>query len=511
MTLFSNLKQNDTTYSTLKNKTTTTRMDRAPTLNYMGRGRDRKLYPVGDILYCDGFPVRTVGVVDYTNLRYLQLHGAINYIEDLRRMSELGIKFVKTPTGPTDAKGLLQTYYSSEDGKKLYLENIKRYLDWANYNGIGVVITLLWDYQALPDITGETIVQAYGSTSGVLPNSQTVIKAAEFITTIVNTFRDHPSLSGWEFGQEYNDIWDLGLLPIVDVANRGTRSSYSAPNDIFYKQAGIALTTWAGERIRANDPSNRIIITGNNIGTRVSSTEELLEQRIWEINPQPYNTLGLSKYTAGFGNRTSDDVKSFYTHCRRASKHVFDTTGREMPFIVRETGATIADYTTIQYNYNGIYSTESFRRNVEGLFESGVQLGFVWGWNNKDYLNTPYDSEFYPSTYYIPLQTLPSTYVEKSEILRKTIERMRNEPQAYVDPFILDVDMPWIHAQTGAVNPAIDTEIRVMSCNLNNEDLHSSGQGFTIEAWIYIDEVPTQEAIIIQKYVYSSNGLPSAG
>lgn len=469
---YSELKQEEISYISLSPITALTRNDRAPTLQFMGRGRNRKLYPYEDKLYCDGFPVRTVGIVDFYNLQFLQVHGSTNYIPDLKRMNQIGIKFVRSPSGPITAAELNATYYADSVKKQKYIDDIRRYLDWANYQGIGVILSLFWNYHALPDVASESLTVAYG-TDGTLPSSQTMSLAAEYITTIVTEFKDHPSLSGWECGQEYNNVWDL-------------------QTDTLTKEAGLAFIDWVAVQVRAIDVSDRIIITGNDGPNVISSYEEFFNTQLAESNPASYNTISFGKYQYGMGSRRVDDLSNFFTNCRRVSKL------QNKPFILKEVGFTQGD-ATVLYNYNGIDSTESFRRILEAIHYSGTQLSFVWGWVDKDYLDTPLDSNFHPNHDI-------SSYLEKTELLSKSILKLRNEPQAYVDPFNIDTIKPHIFTQNGTINPAVDNEERVMTiwCN-SSQHLHSSGQGWGISAWIYIDEIPTSEKVIMDNLYYDFN------
>lgn len=472
MATYSDYKRGEPGYGSLTPTTLSTRNDRAPTLQYMGRGRNRMLYPYGDKLYCDGFPVRTIGVVDFYNLQFLQVHGSTNYVLDLKKMNQDGIKFVRSPSGPITAAELNATYYGGTVEKQKYLDDIRRYLDWANYQGIGVILSLFWNYHALPDVASESLTVAYG-TNGTLPSSQTMTLAAEYITTIVTEFEDHPSLSGWECGQEYNNVWDL-------------------QTDTLTKEAGLAFIDWVAVQVRAIDVSDRIIITGNDGPNAVSSYEEFFNTQLAQSNPASYNTISFGKYQYGMGSRRGDDLTNYLTQCRRVAKL------QNKPFILKETGFTQAD-NTVLHNYNGIDSTESFRITVDSIHDSGTQLAFVWGWADKNYLNTPLDSDFHPN------HDL-STYIEKSELLSRANVKLRNAPQAYIDPFDIDTVKPYIFTQNGTINPAVDNEERVMTiwCN-SSQHLHSSGQGWGISAWIYIDEIPTSEKVIMDNLYYDFN------
>ena len=467
---YSNLKMGQQGYTNLNSLSITTRNTRAPTLQYEGLGRNRKLYALGDVVYCDGHPVRTIGVVDYYNMQFLQVHESSEFIMDLKLMSENGIKFVRTPTGPITAGELLTTYYAGTSEKQIYLDNIRLYLNWANRLGIGVVLDLFWDYTALPTINSEDINAAY--TSG----SATYAAALEFITTIVTEFKDHPSLSAWEISQEYNNAWDLGSLD---------------------KSKGIAFLDWAAQQIRLIDTSDRLILTGNDGPNRVSSYEEFFQNQMWETNPESFNSFSIGNYPLSIGSRRYNDTANYLVHCRRASRHAFDTDAKSIPFILKEVGVVQGD-ATVLHNYNGLYSTEVLRTILDGIVESGTQLAFIWGWANKDYITTPRDSNFHPS------QSL-STYKEKATLLRDAITKMRSMEYAYINPFDISIDAPKTLTQLGSVNLASANQDTVMLCVTPTDKIkHSNGKGITVDAWIYVDALPSSgNAIIIEALDYN--------
>ena len=89
------------------------------------------------------------------------------------------------------------------ENKETYFKRLNKVIKAAENNHLKLIFTLFWRYTAIPKLMGESI-SAYGD-----PNSKTIAFIRKYTKEIVTRYGDSPAILGWEFGNEYNLVFNL--------------------------------------------------------------------------------------------------------------------------------------------------------------------------------------------------------------------------------------------------------------------------------------------------------------
>jgi hypothetical protein len=206
----------------------------------------------------DGKPFRAIGVNCYDAfLRRIDMWNDYSYRDSFRMMAEHHIPY---------ARVLLGGFWPSQfnlylEHKDEYFERMDDVVKSAEANHVGIIADLFWCYNTAPDIVGEHMDQWAN------PDSQTIAFMRQYITDVVERYKDSPAIFAWEMGNEYNLMFDLPnaleFLPAT-WTNLGCPATRDPARDIFPSRWGVpALQAFATE-VRKHDPY-RLIVSGNSI------------------------------------------------------------------------------------------------------------------------------------------------------------------------------------------------------------------------------------------------------
>ena len=178
------------------------------------------------------------------------------YREQLALMKFYNIPFVRMPLS-----GYLPNYYKDFDrDPEAMMDKMQLVLDEAERQQIGIIVSLMWWDPAVSGHMGEKR-SAMGDPSG-----RTVDYARGYTALLVERFKHHKAVWGWEIGNEYNltadmcdpklqnHLWSDGIasLPLSGV----TAMDYYTTTELHNFYTEIA------KEIRAHD-TFRLISSGN--------------------------------------------------------------------------------------------------------------------------------------------------------------------------------------------------------------------------------------------------------
>ncbi len=357
----------------------------------------------GGVIYCNGAPIREIGVCAYQLLIDYLSGTNQNFLTQLPLIAQIGFRFVRVMGGPIYPNGWNSTYGTDKAG---YFAKIKQFLDVAAANRLGIVLSIFWRHATQADIVSETISTGYGSSS-----SLTRARCRTIATEYAQQFGAHPALAAWEIGNEYSLFASNSSLPIASPGN-GTPASYSSPNDLLSQDNMRAFYVEFAQTIQSVDTTGRLILTGNGgPGGVIEKNLSNYQSIILLDNPSPINTICYHRYSRNeFGARDYgllfDELSSIKSQAIAAGK----------PLILGEFGMEE------QETYGGYGGNATFQTACDAIYRSGVQLSFAWNWNLN---NTSGSSnfDFHPSNTTTGMNARVNT-------LKEFNDRMRSEGAA---------------------------------------------------------------------------------
>lgn len=314
------------------------------------------------VIYCNGAPVREIGVCAYQQLIDYLAGSNQNFLTQLPLIAQNGFRFVRVLGGPIYPNGWNSTYGTD---KAAYFAKIRQFLDVAAANRLGVILSVFWRHATQADIVGETISTAYGSASSLMR-----VRCRAIATEYAQQFSGHPALAAWEVGNEYSLFAANSSIPVASAGN-GTPASYASPADLLSLENMRAFYAEFAQTIQAVDTSGRLILTGNGgpggvIEKNLSNYQTLIPLD----NPDPINTISYHRYSRNsFGARDYgflfDELSAIKAQAKTLRK----------PLILGEFGMEE------QETYGGYGGEETFRTACDAIYRSGVQLALAWNWN----------------------------------------------------------------------------------------------------------------------------------
>jgi len=127
-------------------------------------------------------------------------------LEDLHKHGFKIIRFMACPFYPMD----FDHYFFHKDTeiqaakRKIYFKRFDRILDLCDRYEIKVIPSLIWWDTAFADLGGHSMHE--GVTN---PQSLARQKINEYITAVVDRYKDRPTIAMWELGNEWNLEADL--------------------------------------------------------------------------------------------------------------------------------------------------------------------------------------------------------------------------------------------------------------------------------------------------------------
>ena len=228
-----------------------------------------------------------------------------------KKLSDAGIPFVRCIFGGFYPNQMKAFIYDRE----AFFQAMDNVVSSAEKHNVGLIPSLIWNYNAFPDIVGESCNQI-GNTS-----SKTVKIAKEYVNAVVTRYKDSPAIWGWEIGNEYNLGADLGgvssngaNLPGIHP-HLGTASVRTSADYITTAMVRTFYTALATE-IRSID-SKRLIVGGDS--EQRGSSKSLRERNSWYpvdtyndtkesmslYSPSPMNAISVHMYQYGSPSNTA--------------------------------------------------------------------------------------------------------------------------------------------------------------------------------------------------------------
>nr|WP_315250798.1 cellulase family glycosylhydrolase [uncultured Duganella sp.] len=327
----------------------------------------------------DGKPFYGIGM-NYFNAFYR--YGVFNdrsaLTSGLATLKQYNVPFIRVPAivfWPNEIKG------SYIDKQAQFLDRLTEFMDAAEAQGVGVVLSVFFNWSALPDLQGEHL-PAIGN-----PNSQARAFMRNTLTQLVNRYKDHNALWAWEFANEATSVMDIPpsvgnhrYLPKAPTqgAPERTVADNITPADII-----SALTEFATV-VRSLDP-NTPIFSGNDVpyycaynlqhgGGWNSDTPAQFGATLVRDNPAPIDTLSMHLYpkaegAAGgrfFAPLNGDSTATFNDIVTVA---MAQSVLSQKPFFLGEFGVD-----TVKYED----APQRFETMINSLVSNRVQMSALW-------------------------------------------------------------------------------------------------------------------------------------
>lgn len=335
------------------------------------------------VLLLNGQPFRGAGV-NYFNAFSRTLDkaaiGDTSYRAGLRYLKARNIPFVRFMCGgfwPVN-----NTLYLKD--REQYFQHLDTFVQAAEEIGIGLIPSICWNVNTIPDIVGEPVGQ-WGNSK-----SKTIVFMKNYVKELVTRYQHSQAIWGWEFGNEYNLVIDLpgdeDNLPLVAVSV-GTPAFRSKADKLSLADLQTLLTAFA-RQVRKLD-KHRIIISGNAC-PRASAfhlsahhswekdTKAEYQQMLAAQNPGAVNTLSIHHYPDNAGAYFAEGTASLGEIVRVTMEAA---TKLKKPLFIGEFGA--------QEKLLGVAGAkDKYKELVEAIQDNSVPLSAMWVF---DY--TPHDQE----------------------------------------------------------------------------------------------------------------------
>lgn len=284
-------------------------------------------------LWQEGKPLRAIGV-NYCDL-FQELLGNPESDRTLRGLRVLGerkipfVRFWACGFWPSD----WQLYLTD---KEEYFRRLDRVVRTAEEANVGLVPSLFWRFQTLPNVAGE-FTDAWAD-----PASKTRAMMATYTREVVTRYRESPAIWGWEFANEVNLSVDLpnGMNFLgKQIPHLGVDLAKDERN-LTTREIAVAAFVAFAEEVRKLDPE-RFVTSGNSVlrasqynqctaGTWTKDTPEQAEQALAWLNPDPVNVVSIHLYP-GLDNPlshagttgTAEVIGLHKTWCGRLGKPLF--------------------------------------------------------------------------------------------------------------------------------------------------------------------------------------------
>lgn len=420
------------------------------------------------VMYCNGSPVREIGVCAYQQLIDYLAGSNQNFLTQLPLIAQAGFRFVRVVGGPIYPNGWSSTYGTD---KAAYFSKIRKFLDVAAANRLGIILSVFWRHATQADIVSENISTAYGSPSSLMRARCRTI-AAEY----AQEFSGHPALAAWEVGNEHSLFAANSATPTASAPN-GTPASYSSPADLLSLENMRAFYVEFAQTIQSIDKSGRLILTGNGgpggvIEKNLSNYQTLIPLD----NPDPINTISYHRYSRNsFGAR--DYGALFDELC--AIKSQAQALGK--PLILGEFGMEE------QETYGGYGGEATFRTACDAIYRSGVQLALAWNWNLNN-TSAAKNFDFHPGNTTTGMDEHVRTLKEYNDRMRAegAVASLEQQPTAPVIRGGQNIYVP-----AAAATPVLLTAA-------DNAALKPTA--FTVSLWVKLTRGDLTNRRIVRKY-----------
>jgi len=182
----------------------------------------------------------------------------------------------------------LQLFWSN---RTQFFQRLDAVVASAEANNVGLIFSLIWNPWVLSDIAGERLDQ------WAVQNSQTRLKMREYVTAVVDRYKNSRTVWAWELGNEWNLYYDLPngstqLPPIQPTL--GTPTTRDPVRDVLTTDLIRPGIIEFANVIRGIDPI-RPITTG--YGTTKINQYNQYRYLSWDIDT-PEQTKAITLYQA---------------------------------------------------------------------------------------------------------------------------------------------------------------------------------------------------------------------
>jgi hypothetical protein len=293
--------------------------------------------------------------------------------ESLRRKYDIPfVRFMACGFWPVDWKLYLTD-------KKKYFELFDEFVAEAEKQNIGLIPSLFWYAQTVPDIVGEPMDQLGDPKS----------KTHEFIRTytreVVGRYRNSPAIWAWELGNEYILAADIPLPGIgyaVTEPNLGTPAKRTESDKFWRENILPAYQTFASV-VREIDP-DRLICTGDALphqsaysmrykkSWKTGDTRRQWVKMLLEDTPAPYDCISIHIYPSHNESYFEDkvSVSEIVAICNRTAIEA------HKPLFVGEFGASKIGGKDKE--------KKEFFQLLNAVKEHNVPLAAVWVYDFSD-------------------------------------------------------------------------------------------------------------------------------
>ena len=269
--------------------------------------------------------------------------------------------------------------------RQAYLSALKALADEAERLHIGLIPSFIWCHDDIPNYYDEPLNYIGRA------DSQTVSHIRQFTQDIVDTLKDNKSVWGFEFGNELSlaaDLpnWTEHTLPSPPWSARKTRTI----EDKITADAVNYIYRVFAETVKANDPHNRMILSGNGEirasqynqwkhGTWTKDTVDQYREVSGYLNPNPMDTVTEHLYDI---STFASGVQKLLDYARAVNKTA----------VIGEFGATIPTGTKPTAG-----NFETWNNFINIIVSNKVPLSLVW---NYTAVGTTVEYSFNESTEY---------------------------------------------------------------------------------------------------------------
>ncbi|MFZ6655092.1 hypothetical protein [Undibacterium sp. TJN19] len=340
----------------------------------------------------DGKPFNGVGVNYFDAFtRYAENKYDTSWKDGLKTLNHYGIPFIRINTFG----------YWSEEIKTHYLNNkpqfytrLDEFMNEADKQHVGVILNLFFNLSAFTELNSNDYSELANK------DSRTRKMMRDITAEIVDRYKNHPALWGWEFANETNQLVDLPAnlnnsqyLPRRDPEGKLQRTT----RDNYGVSAIIPTMTEFAEIIRQRDMKTPVF-TGNGASREYSyhvsqlnkwdqDTPEQFGFIVGRDNPGKVNTLTMHVYPEQEGHYFGSPANSSYSAIIAAvmARSKIDS----KPFFLGEFGVNEKKADT--YNIK-----TKFKEVTSAIMSNRVPLSALWvfdkpqeGEKEKFNVNTP--------------------------------------------------------------------------------------------------------------------------
>lgn len=377
------------------------------------------LQGVGTQVYRNGRPIRHIGVNHFSLfMRELYDFGIPNtgLTADLDAIAARGISVIRVGFGWFSYATWRDYYYNSQAA---YWAKVDQVMDAMAARGICCIANIGWNLMAFTQLSylssGATIAPKFLADK----TSPLYTLFANYVTTFVQRYKNHPAVGAWQFGNEtsanfgneMHPAWlldgtgtDGGATPLPASCNWGTKpegGTYSASDKMGFAEY-TRFFQYFRELCYSNDPWGRMVLSGDAMGNSYAvgvrranslaadtyadwSGSSLTNFEPWVVHREAELTA-ICNHIYPLAAKIGDG--QFYNGGdRTVAQHIGDSKAwadaAGKPFILEEWGATYRGSPVDPVSTNLATETANFTEALNAIVANDVPLALVWNWGGN--------------------------------------------------------------------------------------------------------------------------------